>query len=87
MKMLNNDGTERAKLERAIRRWKLAIKSFNEAPPCEAAIASLELEAAERRYMLALALFKNNCDTTKKEERLCPISTSRYQTSESRAER
>ena len=78
---------DRKNVENAYNKWRLALVSFDAAPPCEASIAALELEAAERRYMLALSRFKNSCDRSKEEDNPCPISTSKFPISASRAER
>ena len=78
---------DRNNVKTAYNNWRLALFSFDASPPSEAYIASLELEAAERRYMLALSEFRNNCDTIEKEDGLCLRSTSKYPTSGSRAVR
>lgn len=77
----------RKSIENAYNKWRLALMSFDSAPPCEASIAALELEAAERRYMLALYRFKNSYDFSKEEGGLCPRSTFKFPISASRAER
>ncbi len=78
---------DRNNIKTAYNNWRIALTSFDTAPPSEAYIASLELEAAERRYMLALSEFGKNCDTSEKEDNLCLRSTSKYPISGSRAVR
>lgn len=50
--MVVEENNARSQLERAKLIWQNRARAFDEAPPEEAAIAALELEAAERRYML-----------------------------------
>lgn len=52
---------ETDEVRRAARIWRQRIAAFEAAPPEEAAIAALELEAAERRYMLALHQAGKTC--------------------------
>ncbi|MBR3298866.1 MAG: hypothetical protein IKI64_06630 [Clostridia bacterium] len=48
-------------VRRAAHIWRQRIAAFEAAPPEEAAIAALELEAAERRHMLALRQARTAC--------------------------
>lgn len=70
--MVKDLDAERERVARMKSQWLAALARFDAASPAESAIAALELEAAARRYMLALANMRPFTEISTEEEAPCP---------------